>query len=114
AGVKELILGEHDFERASALCRAYMHADVQLLRELKSAVLEGIRAFETYEADVVEHAGATLLDAVRATLAAASGYYQRLAEQTSSHGISADRAVEEPIPADRGLPGHGGPLNIPD
>ena len=43
-----------------------------------------------------------------------SAYYQRLAEHTRGHGITAGDAVEEVIPADRGLPGHGGPLPLPD
>ena len=29
-------------------------------------------------------------------------------------GVVAHGAVEEPIPVDRGLPGHGGPLLLPD
>ncbi|MFF4828980.1 hypothetical protein ACFY20_39790 [Streptomyces sp. NPDC001312] len=77
-------------------------------------MLEGIRAFEIHEADVVEQAGATLLNAVRKALAAVSAYYQRLAEQTRGQGITVDGAVEEAIPADRGLPGQGGPLPLPD
>ncbi|MGX6608420.1 hypothetical protein ACWKSP_40820 [Micromonosporaceae bacterium Da 78-11] len=111
--VKKL-LAEDDFRRVTALCRTYAHADVQLLRDLKDAVLTGIRAFETHEADVVEQAGATLLNATRDTLAVVSAYYQRLAGQTRGHHITGDGAVEEPIPADRGLPGHGGPLLLPD
>jgi sulfite reductase (NADPH) flavoprotein alpha-component len=43
-----------------------------------------------------------------------SAYYQRLAEQTRGHGITADGVAEEIIPVDRGLPGHGGPLLLPD
>jgi sulfite reductase (NADPH) flavoprotein alpha-component len=77
-------------------------------------VLEGIRAFEIHEADVVEQAGATLLNAAGQALAAVSAYHQRLAEQTRGHRITADDAVEETIPVDRGLPGHGGPLRLPD
>jgi sulfite reductase (NADPH) flavoprotein alpha-component len=114
SAVKRLLLEEDDLPRVAALCRAYAQADVQLLRDVKTAVLEGIRAFETYEADVVEQAGATLLNAVGGALAAVSGYYQRLAEHSRGHGVTADRALEEPIPADRGLPGHGGPLALPD
>jgi sulfite reductase (NADPH) flavoprotein alpha-component len=114
SAVKELLLAEDDFRRVTALCRGYAHADVQLLRDLKTAVLTGIRAFEIHEADVVEQAGATLLTATRDALAAVSAYYQRLAGQTRGHGITADGAVEEAIPADRGLPGHGGPLLLPD
>jgi sulfite reductase (NADPH) flavoprotein alpha-component len=76
-------------------------------------VLAGVRAFETHEADVVEQAGATLLTAAREALAAVSAYYQRLAEQTRGHGITAGGVAGEIIPADRGLPGHGGPLLLP-
>ncbi len=114
SAVKELLLAEDDSRRVTALCRTYAHADVQLLRDLKTAVLQGIRAFEVHEADVVEQAGATLLNATRDALAAVSAYYQRLAGQTRSHGIAAGDAVEEAILADRGLPGHGGPLLLPD
>jgi hypothetical protein len=110
--VKELLLAGDDFRRVTTLCRIYAHVDVRLLRDLTTAVLEGIRAFEIHEADVVEQAGATLLNAARAALAAVSAYYQRLAEQTRGLGITADDTVEETIPADRGLPGHGGPLPL--
>ncbi|HWB36086.1 MAG TPA: cytochrome b5 domain-containing protein, partial [Rugosimonospora sp.] len=111
--VKELLLAGEDPHRVTALCRLYAHVDVQLLRELKTAVAQGIRAFETHEAEVVERAGGTLLTAAGAVLTAVSAYYQRLAEQTRGHGIVADGGVEEPIPPDRGIPGHGGPLAIP-
>ena len=112
--VKELLLGGDDVRRVTALCRNYAHVDVQLLRDVKAAVLEGVRAFEVHEADVVEQAGPTLLNAAHAALAAVSAYYQRLAEQTRGHGVTAEGAIEEAIPADRGLPGHGGPLALPD
>jgi sulfite reductase (NADPH) flavoprotein alpha-component len=112
--VKELLLAAEDFGRVVAMCRLFARVDVQLLRELKSAVLEGIRAFEMHEADVVERAGATVLNAARQTLDVVSAYYQRLAEYTRGHGIAAGDAVEEVIPADRGIPGHGGPLPLPD
>ncbi|MER7007540.1 FHA domain-containing protein [Dactylosporangium sp. NPDC000555] len=114
SAVKELLLAGDDFRRVTTLCRGYAHVDVHLLRELKTAVLEGIRAFELHEADVVERAGATLLNAAHGALAAVSAYYQRLAEQTRGQGIAAGAAVEEPIPDDRGLPGHGNPLRLPD
>jgi len=42
-----------------------------------------------------------------------SAYYQRLAEFTRGHGITAADAAEEVIPADGGIPGHGGPLTLP-
>lgn len=38
----------------------------------------------------------------------------RLAQQTRGYGITAEGAFEEQIPPDRGLPGHGGPLPLPD
>ncbi|MFC7761037.1 FHA domain-containing protein [Catellatospora bangladeshensis] len=114
SAVKELLLIGEDLPRVTALCRTYAHADVQLLGDLKAAVLQGIRAFEVHEADVVEQAGGTLLTAVRDVLAAVSAYYERLAGQTRAQGVVAHGAVEEPIPVDRGLPGHGGPLLLPD
>jgi len=61
AAVKELLLAGDDLRLVTALCRLYAHVDVRLLRDLKTAVLEGVRAFETQEADVVELAGATLV-----------------------------------------------------
>lgn len=111
--VKEQLLAEEDPGRVTAMCRIYARVDVQLLRDLKNAALEGIRAFETHEADVVERAGATVLNAARQALEVVSVYYRRLAEYTRGHGISADDPVEEVIPADRGIPGHGGPLALP-
>jgi sulfite reductase alpha subunit-like flavoprotein/cytochrome b involved in lipid metabolism len=113
AAVKELLLAGDDFGRVTALCRNYAHVDVQLLRDLKAAVLHGIRAFEVHDADVVEQAGATLLNAVGQALAAVSAYYKRLAEQTRSQGITADGQAEDAVPADKGLPGHGGQLPLP-
>jgi sulfite reductase (NADPH) flavoprotein alpha-component len=112
--VKQLLHSGEDPRRVTALCHLYARIDVQLMRDLKTAVLQGIRAFETHEARVVDEAGATLLSAARDALAAVSSYYQRLAEQTRGHGITAGSAVEEAIPADRGIPGHGGPLALPD
>jgi len=111
--VKEQLLAGEDFKRVAAMSRIYARADVQLLRDLKNAVLEGIRAFETHEADVVEQAGPTVLNAARTTLDVVSAYYQRMAEYTRGHGIAAGEAVDEVIPADRGIPGHGGPLPLP-
>jgi sulfite reductase (NADPH) flavoprotein alpha-component len=113
SSVKEQLLAGEDFARVAAMCRIYAQIDVQLLRDLKSAVLEGIRAFEAHEAGVVEQAGATVLNAARKTLDVVSAYHQRLAKYTRGHGIAAGDAVEEVIPADRGIPGHGGPLPLP-
>jgi sulfite reductase (NADPH) flavoprotein alpha-component len=112
--VKGQLLAGEDLARVTAMCRIYARTGVQLLRDLKNAVLEGIRAFETHEADAVERAGAIVLNAARQTLDVVSAYYRRLAEYTRGHGISADDVVEEVIPADRGIPGHGGPLPLPD
>lgn len=110
ATVKELLRGGEDAGRVAGLCRTFMHADAQVLRELKQAVLGGIRVFEQHEADVVELGGADLLAAVRGAVDAVSAYYRRLADHTRGHGITAAEPVLEPIPPDRGLPGHGGPL----
>jgi sulfite reductase (NADPH) flavoprotein alpha-component len=111
--VKEQLLAGEDFGRVAAMCRFYAHADIQLLRDLKNAALAGIRAFEAHEAGVVERAGATVLSAARQTLDVVSAYYQRLAKYTRGQGIGAGDAAEEVIPADRGIPGHGGPLPLP-
>ncbi|GAA3284367.1 FHA domain-containing protein [Dactylosporangium vinaceum] len=110
--VQESVQTGDDFAHAAALCRAYAHADVQLLRDVKHAVLSGVRAFEQHEADVIAQAGATLLDAARSALAAVAAYYQRLAAQTRAHGITAATPGDTPIPPDRGIPGHGGPLPL--
>ena len=112
SAVKGLLRSGNDFSRVTALCRTYAYADVQLLRDLKTAVLAGIRAFETHEADVVEQAGPTLLNVTRDALAAVTAYYQRLGGQTRGQGIAAGDGVEEAIPPDKGLPGHGGPLPL--
>ncbi|GAA4214468.1 FHA domain-containing protein [Microbispora amethystogenes] len=113
SSVRRLLLAGDDSGRVTAMCRVYMEGDVRLLRDLKSAVLDGVRAFEIHEADVVERAGATLLTAAGDALAAVSAYYRRLAEQTRGQGVSADGGGEETIPDDRGMPGHGGPLPLP-
>jgi len=110
SAVKELLISGEDHPRITALCRTYAHVDVQLLRDLKAAVLEGVRAFEIHEADVVEQAGPALLAAIRDTLTAVETYYRRLAEQTRGHHITTGPA--ETIPPDRGIPGHGGPLAV--
>jgi len=112
--VKEQLLAGEDFKRVAAMCRIYARADVQLLRDLKDAVLEGVRAFEAHEADVVEQAGTTVLNAAWHALDVVSAYYRRMAGYTRGHGIAAGDAVDEVIPADRGIPGHGGPLPLPD
>lgn len=110
SAVKDLLTSGGD---VTALCRAYAHHDVRLLRELKAAVLDGVRAFEVHEGEVVERAGATLLASVRAALDAVTAYHRRLADQTRSRGVTAEDGPEEPIPPDRGIPGHGGPLALP-
>ncbi len=104
--VKQLLHSGDDLRRVAALCHLYAQVDVQLLRDLKTAVLQGIRAFEVHEAEVVEQAGATLLNAVSGALAAVSAYYQRLAEYTRGHGVTADSARRGGHP-DR--PGHTRP-----
>lgn len=108
--MKELLRGGEDPGRVAGLCRTFMHADAQVLREVKQAVLGGIRVFEQHEADVVELGGADFLAALRGAVDAVSAYYRRLADHTRGHGITAADPVLEPIPPDRGLPGHGGPL----
>ncbi|MFI5914774.1 FHA domain-containing protein [Dactylosporangium sp. NPDC051541] len=110
--VKDVLHSGVDFHHVSALCRTYAHMDVQLLRDLKAAVLSGVRAFEQHEADVITHAGPALLDATRSALTTVGTYYRRLAAQTTSHGITATTGPDTPIPPDRGLPGHGAPLPL--
>ncbi|GAB1817844.1 FHA domain-containing protein [Herbidospora sp. RD11066] len=108
--VKDLLNSGDD---VTGLCRTYANADVRLLRDLKAAVLTGVRAFEVHEGAVVEQAGATLLTSVREALDAVAAYYRKLADQTRARGITAEDGTEEPIPPDRGIPGHGGPLPLP-
>nr|BFE57486.1 hypothetical protein GCM10020063_020120 [Dactylosporangium thailandense] len=110
--VKELLRSGEDHRRVTALCRLYAEADVRLLRDLKSAVLEGVRAFELHESAVIERAGGELLAAVRAALSTVSAYYERVAAQTRAHDITTT-APDAPIPGDKGIPGHGGPLVVP-
>lgn len=111
AHVKGLLTA--DLPRVQSLCRIYTRADLHLLGRLKAALLTGIRAFEQHEADVVEQAGTALVEAISATLPEIADYYRRLATDTHNHGITPDllpaEVVEEPIPEDAGLPGHGGP-----
>ncbi|MGI5243613.1 FHA domain-containing protein [Dactylosporangium sp. CA-139066] len=111
--VRDAVLAGDEPARVAALCRGYADADLRLLHTVKTAMLAGVRAFETHEADVVERAGATLLTAVRDALGAVAAYHKRLAELTRVNGITDDRTPEPPIPPDRGLPGHGGPLALP-
>ncbi|MET7420126.1 FHA domain-containing protein [Dactylosporangium sp. NPDC005555] len=111
--VKALLLSGDEPGRVAALCRAYVHADAQLLRDLKHAVLEGVRAFEAHEAEVVERSADVLLYAAHRPLTVVAAYYQRLAELTRGHGITSVDVADQPIPDDKGLPGHGGPLDLP-
>ncbi|WP_433062676.1 FHA domain-containing protein [Dactylosporangium sp. CS-033363] len=111
---KELLLADVSHRQVTALCHAYADADVRLLRELKEAVLEGVQAFERFEADVVERAGSVLLASVRSALAAVGAYFTQLGDMTRAQGITASDGTEPAIPPDRGLPGHGGPLALRD
>ena len=112
--VKHLVLSGDDQTKVVAICRTYMDADSDVLRQLKDAILNGVRLFELHDADVIERAGATLLAALSHALRIVSDYYRRLAEHTRNHGITDPGPdTEEPVPTDRGLPGHGGPLPIP-
>ncbi|GAA3254836.1 FHA domain-containing protein [Dactylosporangium siamense] len=112
--VKELLLAGDDPRRVTALCQLFAGTDLRLLRDLKTAVLDGVRAFETHEADVIDRAAPVLLDAAGRVLAIVAAYHHRLADQTRAHGITSAGTTEPPIPPDRGLPGHGGPLQLPD
>jgi sulfite reductase (NADPH) flavoprotein alpha-component len=116
AHVRSLLTGDltdADRSRIAGLAGGYAEADRAVLRSLKGALRDGILAFEQYEGTVVERAGERLLDAIRTALTVVTGYYQRLAELTEAHGITRASLptglVEAPIPADRGIPGHGTP-----
>ena len=84
------------------------------LRALKAALRDGIVAFEQHEADVVERASDRLLGAIRGGVDAVGEYYRRIAALTERHGLTLESLpaglVEDPIPADRGIPGHGTPV----
>ena len=114
SAVKDLLTAGTDHPRVINLCRAYMHADQDLLVRLKQVMLSGVRAFEEHEADVIDRAAQTLLAAAGQGLVVISDYYRSLADQTRRHGIiDPGTHTEEPVPPDRGLPGHGGPLALP-
>ncbi len=103
-----------DYAIINALCVAFQTEDKRVLYEMKMALREGILVFEQYEAEVVERAGGQLMAALQQTLKVVEDYYQRLAEHILALGISisslSDVPDEEPIPEDKGLPGHGGKL----
>lgn len=119
AHVRGLLTGDltaADRARVAALVRGYAAADTAVLRSLKAALADGIRAFEEHEADVVERAGGRLPAAIRAAVGVVGDYYRQLAALTGAQGIRlaslpADRE-DAPVPPDRGVPGHGTPRDL--
>jgi sulfite reductase (NADPH) flavoprotein alpha-component len=116
AHVKGLVQRADPGRRAQVegLCRTYARADTDLLRAMKGALLGGVRAFEEHEADVAERASAALTGALSGALAAVGEFYRRLATETRALGVTDDmlpaEIVEEAVPPDAGIPGHGGPV----
>ncbi len=116
AQVAAQVEGGRGSASTDALCRGWVRADAAALRALKEALLVGVRAFEEHEADVVERAGSQLLGAVRAALDVVDGYDARMAALSREHGFTevpdggAQGSAVPPVPPDRGVPGHGGPL----
>jgi sulfite reductase (NADPH) flavoprotein alpha-component len=98
--------------RIRRLCQHFENDDKQVLHDIKMELREGIILFERHEAGVIEKASQQLLATLSRTLTAVDEYYQRIAEHLIREGIelpaSPDEAGDEPIPEDRGLPGHGG------
>lgn len=101
---------------AVAACRAFVTEDRRLLTEIKSALRQGILAFERHEAAVVEQAGDVLITALDAVVRAVAAYDVRLAGDAREAGLGVvadpDAALVEvaAVPADRGIPGHGASL----
>ncbi|MFG1922066.1 FHA domain-containing protein [Cryptosporangium sp. NPDC048952] len=91
---------DSDAERA---VREFAAADQGVLRAVKTALRDGIRAFEEHEADVIERGGQRLLGAIEAVFDAVDDYYRRIA------ALGLPEGEELPIPPDRGVPGHGTP-----
>jgi sulfite reductase alpha subunit-like flavoprotein/cytochrome b involved in lipid metabolism len=96
------------------LCEAWGREDVQVLQDIVEALRGGLRAFERHEAAVAEHGADELLSALRGVPAAVASYYRRVAALTAAAGITAPDDVpdvgDDPVPEDRGIPGHGGPV----
>lgn len=95
--------------RAAAMCRFVEQDDRRLLAALRAALRDGVIAFETHEATVVEHAGEVLLAALAQVLAAVTEYDRRVATHARATGFTGAPPPPPPAP-DRGVPGHGAPL----
>ena len=100
--------------RIRALCELFKAEDKRVLYEMKTALREGVLAFEHYESAVVNQASGQLMTALQQVLQVVGAYYQRLAESIAALGVTLEllptEAEEEAIPEDRGLPGHGGKM----
>lgn len=109
AHVRGLVLAADP--RTDGLCRVYAREDARVLREMKLALREGVLAFEEHESDVVALGGDRLLASLQKVLETVGDYYRRVAAGTAALGITADllpaEVVDEPVPDDPGLPGHG-------
>ncbi|HEU5374950.1 MAG TPA: FHA domain-containing protein [Ktedonobacteraceae bacterium] len=100
--------------RIRKLCQVFKAEDKRVLHDIKMALREGILAFEHYESEVANRAGGQLMTALQQIVKAVGEYYQRLAESSTAQGITLEslpnELIEEAIPEDQGLPGHGGQI----
>ena len=113
ADVKKLLSTGDGQATVIALCHTYIDTDPQVLGRLKQAILAGVRAFERHEGAVIEQAAAALLDALGQAVGSVGDYYEQLADRTRRYGITdPPDSAEQAVPADRGIPGHGGNLPI--
>jgi sulfite reductase alpha subunit-like flavoprotein len=100
----------------ATLAGAFESEDRRALLEIKTALRDGIRAFEQHQASVVPLAGQHLMKALRQILTVVSDYYRRLGDRLEQEGISLAAipgdVQEQAVPEDRGMPGHGGPTIV--
>jgi sulfite reductase (NADPH) flavoprotein alpha-component len=110
----ELQTKDASLDAIRSLCIAFKEEDLKLLSEIKYNLREGILAFEQFEASVIAEASASLTEVIKQISGIVNAYYERLAERITATGISIEDipadSEPEPIPADGGIPGHGGKL----
>jgi sulfite reductase alpha subunit-like flavoprotein len=98
----------------AAICRAVMHADKQLLFDIKMLLREGIIAFEKHQSAVLTHDQGLFIQLVKNIPERVAAYYTDLAEALVQLGIHSipDDMGEEPISEDTNTPGHGGEVIV--
>jgi cytochrome b involved in lipid metabolism len=97
-------------------CGVLVREDARVLAELKEVLRAGVRAFEEHEENVVERAGDRLVGGLRSVAGIVTAYEARLAAAAGSLGLPVSELAaaisEEVVPADRGVPGHGDPMDL--